>query len=110
MCKLENRAHAERQGSDPLRLDSLVNTWDDEGGIAMLNGGLPSLNMNMSLGQQLGVRPMYPLILALAVGVSCNPSTHTANRCSACCVVCSMTCRRSVYSLFACTQYIGDNR
>ena len=45
-----------RQGSDPLRLDSLVNTWDDEGGIAMLNGALPSLNMNMSLGQQLGVR------------------------------------------------------
>ena len=45
-----------QQGSDPLRLDSLVNTWDDEGGIAMLNGALPSLNMNMTLGQQLGVR------------------------------------------------------
>ncbi len=44
------------QGSDPLRLDSLVNTWDDEGGIAMLNGALPSLNMNLTLGQQLGVR------------------------------------------------------
>jgi len=53
---LSHLRHMQRQGSDPLRLDSLVNTWDDEGGIAMLNGALPSLNMNMSLGQQLGVR------------------------------------------------------
>lgn len=40
---------ARRQGSDPLRLESLANQWDEEGAVPMLAGHLPSLHMHPNL-------------------------------------------------------------
>ncbi len=67
----------QRQGSDPLRLESLVNQWDEDGAIPMLHGHLPSLHMNPSL--QVGLAHVSPLHLA---ALMCRSNEHVAGACT----------------------------